>query len=176
MAIADPDVLSATAGDEAAMGRLYRRHNGTMKTFAFRILRDDEAAADAVQDAWGKIALHIRSFRGDSTFGTWAVSIARNEALMALRRQKAANEIRSDDGEMPDVRVGGLQSQRMAKLDAQRLIALLPDGYREVVQMAYLGGMCRQEIADRMGLSVECVKARLLRAIAKMRKAARAGQ
>jgi RNA polymerase sigma-70 factor (ECF subfamily) len=50
------------------------------------LLRNEAEAEDAAQDTAIKVYLNLKSFRGDSQFRTWVLSIARNEGLGRLRK------------------------------------------------------------------------------------------
>jgi len=72
-------------GDEAAYEALVREYGGRMLAVARRMLRCEEDARDAVQDAFLQAFRSIDCFRGDSNLGTWLHRIVANAALMKLR-------------------------------------------------------------------------------------------
>ena len=68
-------------------------------SLARRILRDDSAAEDVVQEAFNKAFQNLDRFEGRSTLKTWLHRIVVNQALMALRSQRRRPEgVRSHDG------------------------------------------------------------------------------
>ena len=56
---------------------------------------------DAIQDAWTKAYVHLKSFDGKARFSTWLTRIAINTALMTLRRKRVRPETFTEftDGE-----------------------------------------------------------------------------
>jgi hypothetical protein len=64
---------------------------------AYRILRNKEAAEDAVQDAFLSACRHLREFEGRSALTTWFTRIVMNAALMMRRKRKNAPPWRSHE-------------------------------------------------------------------------------
>ena len=77
------------AGDEEACDALVHEYGGRMLAVARRILRCEEDAADAVQDAFVSAFAAIRRFRGGSSLYTWLHRIVVNACLMRLRSRPA---------------------------------------------------------------------------------------
>src|SRR5688572_10109365 len=86
-------VERARAGDTAAIEVLVRRNNRVLFRTARAILRDDAEAEDVVQETYLKAFRALATFRGESSFSTWLVRIAANQALMRLRRETRAGKV-----------------------------------------------------------------------------------
>src|SRR5262249_31794810 len=93
----EPLVARLRAGDELAFETVVRRHGGRMLTTARRLLRNDEAARDAVQEAFLAAFSAIDRFDGRACLSTWLHRIVVNCALMRLRRQRRRPEESIDD-------------------------------------------------------------------------------
>src|SRR5262245_16183611 len=78
-------VAEARSGCARAFEGLYERHRAEIYRRAFRILRNQQDAEDAVQRSFQHVFTNLGRFREDSTFSTWLTRIAINEALMLLR-------------------------------------------------------------------------------------------
>src|SRR5215471_20440195 len=92
---ADDDVSLArriAERDERAFEIVMRAHNRLLYRVARSILKDDEEAEDAVQEAYLAGYRSIGSFRGGAKLSTWLTRIVINEAYARLRkgRRKAA--------------------------------------------------------------------------------------
>ena len=85
-------VSQAKAGDSESLGTLCEKYRAQITRTASGILRNREAAEDAVQSAFVQVAKNIKGFAGKSTFYTWLTRIAINEAFMIRRRKLAKNE------------------------------------------------------------------------------------
>jgi RNA polymerase sigma-70 factor, ECF subfamily len=88
-AIDEADLARRTAaGDTAAFELLMRQHNGRLFRVARAILKSDEDAEDALQDAYLVAFRRIGEFRGDARLGTWLTRIVINQSLMRLRKHR----------------------------------------------------------------------------------------
>src|SRR5262245_49666803 len=85
-------VTRLKAGDETAFAGLVRTLGGRLLAVARRVLRDEDLARDAVQDAFVSVFRAIRGFDGESQLSTWLHRIVVNAALMRLRAQRRRPE------------------------------------------------------------------------------------
>jgi hypothetical protein len=81
-------VAEAKSGSSLAFGHLYERHRTRTYRAAFRVLRNQEDAEDAVQRCFQRVLTNLSRFREESAFSTWVTRIAINEALMLLRQRR----------------------------------------------------------------------------------------
>jgi RNA polymerase sigma-70 factor, ECF subfamily len=86
-------LTAARTGNSLAFGTLVTRHRGLVLTVIRRMIRNPVEAEDLTQQAFLKAYLNLRSFVGRSTFSTWLVSIARNEARMWSRKKSRSHEV-----------------------------------------------------------------------------------
>jgi len=131
------------------MDELVSRHHGSAFRVAFGMLKDEDAAADATQEAFIKAFRGLRKFRGDAAFKTWLLTIAANEARGALRRMGRRNELPLDA-------VGPAPSQEVSAAEAlekkedlgriQKLLAELPEKQRQTVTLRIFEGLSFREI------------------------------
>lgn len=75
-------------GDPTRMGRLLAGLEPRLTAVARRLLRNPDAAADVVQNAFEKVLRRCEQYRGHAQPSTWMHRIVVNEALMWLRREK----------------------------------------------------------------------------------------
>ena len=94
-------VERAREGDPRAMDELVRRHHASAFRIALGILRDEDGAADVAQDAFLKAFRGLGGFRGEASFRTWLLTIARNEARGALRKAVRRKETGTQPGHWP---------------------------------------------------------------------------
>src|SRR5512134_1064692 len=85
------------ARDEAAFEELVHEYGPRMYATIRRIVRNDEDAADALQEAFLSASKAIAGFRGDAKLSTWLHRIAVNAALMRQRRQRPESELDIDE-------------------------------------------------------------------------------
>jgi RNA polymerase sigma-70 factor (ECF subfamily) len=171
-------LAQARSGDGAAFETMVRRFGGRMLAAAQRLLRNEEDAEDALQEAFLSAFQSIHRFEGQSRLGTWLHRIAINAALMKLRSRKRRKDRSiedllptfSDDGHRRDVRpswpAGGetlLERQELRAM-VRRKIDLLPGDYRTVLVLRDMEELSTDETAEVLGINPGAVKTRLHRA------------
>jgi len=154
----------AQAGDEAAFEALYREHAGRVFALCLRLSGDRMRAIELTQDVFVRCWEQLRSYRGESAFGTWLYRLAVNVVWTANRGDRR-REARVQPVEDPGVH----ESQRDAppiglSLDLEQAIAALPQGAREVFVLFDIEGYGHQDIARMTGIAVGTSKAQLFRA------------
>jgi RNA polymerase sigma-70 factor, ECF subfamily len=142
-----------------------------------RIIRDEEAAADATQDALLLAHRHRDQFRGDSAYRTWLYRIAVTTALGYLRKQRRSRESLALGDQpvawdVPDTRPRPDEVVSASELATQLTDALasVGDTQRQVFLLR-LEDWSESEIARQVGISVANVKIRAHRARARIRAA-----
>jgi len=171
-------IHAARAGDESAFCRLCETYQAAAERVARHILRTEEAAADAVQDALIKVYKAIPNFE-DGNFRAWLLRIVTNTCYDHLRRQKRRPAISLDAlleesyTEMPDTRTSN-DPERMILRQEQReflrgVINELSPWHKEVVVLVDVMGYDYSEAAAMLGLPLGTVKSRLSRARANLR-------
>src|SRR3990172_9044286 len=78
-------VLRLRAGGDAALSELVRENGGRLLAVARRLLRSEEDARDAVQEAFLNAFRGIERFDGAARLSTWLHRIVINACLMKLR-------------------------------------------------------------------------------------------
>jgi RNA polymerase sigma-70 factor (ECF subfamily) len=171
-------VREAQEGSHAAFEALVRKYSERAFRVAYRVVRDEELAADVLQEAFIKAYRGLRSFENRSAFYTWLYRIVVNLALDRRRRERpgGAVEWADDVAHSVDVRVAQPPATspevESARAEVRQLVARgvqeLPDGQREVLLLREVEGLSYQEIAATMGISKGTVMSRLHYARRKM--------
>lgn len=154
----------AQAGDEAAFETLYREHAGRVFAVCLRLSGDPARAAELTQDVFVRCWEQLKSYRGESAFGTWLYRLAVNVVWTANRgdRRREARVLPVEDPGMHESRRDGPSVG--LRLDLEQAIAALPQGAREVFVLFDIEGFGHEEIARMTGIAVGTSKAQLFRA------------
>jgi RNA polymerase sigma factor (sigma-70 family) len=174
-------IQTARAGALEAFNSLVLLHQARAYNLAYRILSDEAAAADAIQDAFILAYRHIGQFTQGSFFA-WLYRIVTNVCYDALRYQKrrpalSLTQLSGDDDEEHELDLPTtedspemmIQRNELANL-LQRHISALPIDQRTVLVLSDVQGLSDKEIAGIMRTNVGTVKSRLSRARSKMRR------
>ena len=162
-------VVRAQGGDIDAFSALTAGLTQRLYSAARLILRDDERAADAVQDALLRAWVDIRGLRDPDKFEAWIHRVLVHACYRAADRQRSRDIV--------ELRVA--TSAATVTLDAQRDIAnrdQLERGFRRltpeqraVITLHHYLGFTLAESAEVLGIPLGTVQSRLNRAIAAMR-------
>ncbi len=166
------------AGEPRATEDWVRANTPRMLAVARRMLRNEEAAEDAVQDAFLSAFRALDCFKGGSLLSTWLHRIVVNAALMKIRtkRRKPETSIEDllpsflDDGHhrhTPTHWPGNADEwlQRDEVRDAvHEAIARLPEPYRNVLLLRDIEELDTSRVAEMLSITPGAVKTRLHRA------------
>jgi RNA polymerase sigma-70 factor, ECF subfamily len=141
------------------------------------LLRDVSDAEDAVQECYLRALRHFDSFRGTS-IKPWLLAILRNvcRAEYVRRAGAATAEVDADAPAAPLWCEGddSPEAQTLRRLDGetlQRLIAELPEPFRETLVLREINDLDYRDIAEVVGAPIGTVMSRLARARAMLRQA-----
>jgi RNA polymerase sigma-70 factor (ECF subfamily) len=153
-------------GDEGAFRALYRRHTPSLYPFVLRILGGArEEAEDVVQDTWLRAVKALATFRWESSFRTWLMGIGLNRAREILRTRVRREGVTFAAGDVA-VRPAPVAE----RLDVERALQALPDGYREVLILHDVEGFTHPEISERLDIAVGTSKSQLFHARRALRR------
>jgi RNA polymerase sigma-70 factor, ECF subfamily len=167
-------LLSQVAhGDRAAFRHLYAATSAKLYGVALRILKRRDLADDCVQEAYVRIWNNAGSFDpARASAITWMATIARNRALDEVRKVRPVSlDQVPGAGDIRDPQM--LVSEQMeiaadyARLQAC-LEALEPQR-REIVKLAYLEGMSREDLGQRFGHPAATIKTWLHRSLKQLK-------
>ena len=155
-----------------------RRHGGRLLAVARRLMRSEEEARDALQEAFVLAFRALPKFAGQSRLSTWLHRIVVNAALMRLRACRSRPEeplepllpAFQEDGHTvrryatwsadPEQLAGRAEVRRSVRAAIDRL----PQSYRTVLVLRDLEELDTAEVAERLGVTPNAVKIRLHRA------------
>jgi RNA polymerase sigma-70 factor, ECF subfamily len=164
-------IADALDGDADAWRALVESTGGFLLGLARRMIRDSVEAEDVVQGIYMRIQRHLGRYDPSRPFKPWLRRLAVNHVLnhMRSRRKMVSLEARAQaTGEEPvDSRIPAPPANALAgeKRDAVRAaIAGLPEDYRVIVTLRYLGERSVREVADLLDLPEGTAKIRLYRA------------
>lgn len=132
-----------------------------------RVVFDPNDVDDVQQNVLIAIAESVGSWRGEGRFTSWLYSVARNKALEHLRRKKETAELPTELGEAH--RISSLIAN---EISVRGLLAELPTHYASAVTLRDLEGLSYADIADRLDLNLNTVRAHISRGRALLASAA----
>ncbi|MEQ8194954.1 MAG: sigma-70 family RNA polymerase sigma factor [Rhodospirillales bacterium] len=171
-------------GDNGAYEILIRRLGPRLLSTARRILGNEEAAKDCLQEAFINAFRSIDNYKGEARLGTWLHRITVNAALMRLRSQARRPEL-SLESLMPSFDENGCRVEpswhfektpvdyvedEQVRRHVISKIYELPENYRIVLLLRDIEEMPAKDVADVLNISENAVKTRLHRARSGLKK------
>lgn len=158
-----PLILAALAceADRAQFLALYEENHAAMERAAMAILRDQQDAEDAMQNALCQMAKHFEKIYEIpcDRLPFWCVCIVKNESISILRRRHKVLPL--EDWARTERQSGPEESVSYRTL--VDLFARLPQTYRAALEMRFLLGYSNKEIAQRLCLTQTAVNTRIAR-------------
>ena len=161
----------AQLGDLHALDQLLASIQQPLFRHVSILLRDDDAAADVLQEVLLTISRKLASLRDPRWFRAWAYRIATREAVRQARHaRRLPQAVDPDDlANVPvDEPATRFDPEEIAQLSDA--VAGLPPASQLVVRMHYLDGLTQLEVAEALEISVGTVKSRISYGLATLRK------
>ncbi len=175
----DQLVLRIASGNAAALEELYDRYVRQCFGLALRILNDAALAEEVVQETFLKLWTRPESYSAErGKFVSWLLSLVHHRCIDELRR-RSHTEVPLENSEStgvldtaadPDPDPGDqvwMAEQQRAVRDA---LEQLPASQRQVIELAYFGGLSQSQIAERLGQPLGTVKTRVRMGLQSMRR------
>ena len=150
-------------GSDRALAAVYQEFSQGVFAYCLKILADRQLAEDVVQETFLKVRQHAQSIQRNESFRSWIFRIARNEALMQLRKRRWNGQVEDEsvwNEETPHQQFVALERSEIVN----RLLDSLKHEYREVLVLLVYEDMSYAEIAAVTGATESSVKSRIFRA------------
>jgi RNA polymerase sigma-70 factor (ECF subfamily) len=156
-------VRQVLAGDVEAYRVLVERYRRAYGRYAVALLRDADAAADVVQEAFIRAYDGLAGCREPDRFGAWFFRILQNQCRNALARKRETVDLGMVEVAGPDRADGAVDREELAAA-LQAALAELTVEQREAFVMKHVEGRSYEEMAQLLGVGVDALKMRVHRA------------
>ena len=166
-----------TQMDKDALEALYTRYQTPVYSLAIFMLKQPALAEEVTQDIFLNIWLKASSFNAERGQPRgWIMSVAHHKMIDLIRSRKRTI-VNTDPADyetldlLPD---GGVptETQVQQSLERERIMRALetiPENQREVIMLAYFGGLSQSEMAEKLDQPLGTIKTRVRLAIQKLR-------
>jgi len=178
-ALSDEQLMSRLDGPEveAALAHLYDRYGRTVFGVGLKMLGNRSMAEELIQEVFLKVWRSSYTFdpsRG--SFSTWLFRVTRSVALdLHRKRANRVNPVPEGDVYLAAMRDGSAGPQEIVDESwlswrVSRALDVLDAPHREVIELAYFGGLSQREISLRTGVPLGTVKTRTAKAYRSLRE------
>ena len=175
-ALSDQELVRLTVmRRREALEVLYDRYARAVYSLAVNILRDGGAAEEATQDTFFNVWRRASSFRPErGKVATWLFSIGHHRVIDELRRRRRKQALTVEEVDLANqpgdaIDPAGYAIAQGLRREMRDALSVLRPEQREVVVLAYYGGLTHSEISDKLGQPLGTVKTRMRLALKKLR-------
>lgn len=155
-------IKKAIKNDRAAQHELFNLFAPKMLSVCRYYISDIQFAEEAMLNGFFKVFKYLRDFKSEGSFEGWIRRIMIRESISYLRAQKNL-EFLVEEEEI-DNQVNYTSEMDFAIDDVQKLIDMLPEGYRIIFNMYAIEGYKHHEIAEMLKISEGTSKSQLFKA------------
>jgi RNA polymerase sigma-70 factor (ECF subfamily) len=175
--------LRVRQGDHDAFRSLYERYGGAVLGLAQSVVHDRAAAEDITHDVFLGFWRNPYGFEPSrGQFVAWILRVTRNRAIDVIRKRRDmtfGSSRSSEDGEAIDPAQWiadpdpGPESEAVTHTladDVRAALRTLPDDHRQLLELAYFGGLTQREIAERLHRPLGTVKTQMRTSLMRLSK------
>jgi RNA polymerase sigma-70 factor (ECF subfamily) len=159
--LSDGDLIRRVARRDAnAFETLYHRFSRPVFGLALRRLGDRMRAEDAVQETFAAVWRSARTYKPERGAGApWLYAVARNAIV---DRSRNRSEPPAEVPDTPSLEIGPDERAEHSYVSwrVHRALESLTESEREVIELAYYGGLSQSEVANFLGIPLGTVKTR----------------
>jgi RNA polymerase sigma-70 factor (ECF subfamily) len=169
------DAARLRKGDLTGLDGLMGRHQARLLRYLRRLLGDEAMAEDVFQQTWIRVSERIGRYDAARPFGPWLLAVGRNLGLDHLRRSRPESLDEGPEPAAPDAGASSVEDPfaRLATRERRERLATALDGLaahdREVLTLRFEEELPLKEIASLTRVPLPTVKARLYRALGRLR-------
>lgn len=151
--------------DQELYAEIVKRYQDKLFRYARYMIRDDDKAADIVQDAFIKAYVNLQSFNTKKKFSSWIYRIVHNNTMNYIRKNK--KEIRIGKQELTLSDDSDDQEEEFSKKEMNEMLSKgiddLPIKYRSPLTLFYFDDQSYEEISDVLRLPIGTIGTRINR-------------
>ncbi len=168
------DQLQNSIYKNQAFRVLLKEYKKPVYLFVRKMVIDHQDTDDIVQQTFIKVFKYVDSFKGNSKFSTWILTIARKEAIQFLKNKASRHKKSIDDLTQQHIAKLSVHSEFYSGNDIQYklqyAVAQLPEKQREVFNMKYFDKLKYSEIAKITGTTEGGLKANYSLAVKRLKE------
>ena len=178
----DSSKPNPTPMDQDRVRTVYEEHRGALERFLIGVLRDESAAADALQTTFIRLLEKGHLVQRQDSLKSWLFRVAFNEAMLIRRRDSVSRkhaesvawkfQVQSGPDKGSDEKLSQsvhFAIQQEDKKRVRKALQRLPESQRQVVEKRIYEGLKFREIADELDVPLGTVLARMQAGLKKLK-------
>ena len=158
-------------GNRKSIPMIYDKYSGALYGIITRIVKDESAAAEILQDTFVKVWQKRDQYNPEKgRLYTWMMNIARNLSINYLQSKRAKQQEKIQPLENNVYHLNSPYKIREDSMDVENLLGKLDDKYRQVIELAYFQGYTQKEISEKLKMPLGTVKSCIKIALRELKK------
>lgn len=169
----EKELISSLKGNsKEAFEYLYDHYSPALYGIIMKIVKDEEKAADVMQDAFLKIWKNIGGYNNEKgTLFTWILNVARNTAIDRIRLDvKLAKSVSWEQVPEAELSQNVIFNPIPSTIDIRAIVQRLLPEKSLLIDLVYFQGYTHEEVSVRLALPLGTVKSRIRKALSELRE------
>lgn len=164
-------IVSLKSNSKEAFEYLYDHYSSALYGIVMRIVKDEEKAADVMQDSFLKIWKNMGSYNVEKgSLFTWILNVARNTAIDRLRLDtKTEKSVSWENVAEIDLGNNVIFNPLPATIDIRAIVSKLLPEKGILIDLVYFQGYTHEEVSEKLSLPLGTVKSRIRKALSELR-------
>ncbi|MBN1263427.1 MAG: sigma-70 family RNA polymerase sigma factor [Candidatus Pacebacteria bacterium] len=162
-------IQKAIFGDKTAQGEIFKGYRKRVLNFILQRVENLEDGEEILQETFISVFEALPFYSARSTLLTWICGIARHEVADFYRKKKIKTVVFSffpglEGFVSRALSPEGILEQKEAREKIKKILALLAEGYEQVLRLKYIEGFSVAQIAQELDETQKAIESRLTRA------------
>lgn len=158
-------VYALKKNHRSAFDYLYDNYSGALFGVISRVIKDEEKAADLMQDVFLKIWKKVGDYEpGRGRLFTWMMNIARNASIDLYRKEKNKYMVDIEE-QVAVVDAKNQDEMNINTIDLRGIVEKLQPERKILLDLVYLQGFTQQEAAEKLNIPLGTAKSRIRTAL-----------
>lgn len=164
-------VAALKRNERNAFEFLYDHYSGALFNIISKTLKDEEKAADVLQESFLKIWKNIASYNPEKgRLFTWIMNIARNGAIDAVRAEGRKPAMDDIENTVVLNEKDTYEDSQTVSSDMKAIVDMLRPERKILIDMAYFQGYTHEEISEELSIPLGTVKSRIRTALQELKQ------
>jgi RNA polymerase sigma factor (sigma-70 family) len=164
-------VLQLKSNNREAFEYLYDRYSSALYGIILKIVKDEDKAADVMQDAFLKIWKNMGSYNSEKgTLFTWILNVARNTAIDKLRMDvRTEKSVSWENVKETELTPAAIFVPAPNTIDLRAIVERLMPERKLLIDLVYFQGYTHEEVSEKLSLPLGTVKSRIRKSLQELR-------
>lgn len=163
--LSDEDIIEKVRNsDQDLYAIIVDRYQRKLVRYVNNLIKDENKAADVVQESFIKAFINLNSFNIEKKFSSWIYRITHNQAINLVKKYQKETPLLEDwDFESNDDIEKDFEEKEIIK-KVEKCLKNIPLLYREPLSLYYIDEKSYEEISDILRIPMGTVATRINRA------------